>query len=134
METKDPEAASSPHIHKSILEFHYWTDISVLLFESNRVVSVCISRVTCTEVQVCIESTLEDREVLMAWLVVLECRTGRVRVWISCVRSSVKNLVIVILELSHTAAVIEEAPTEKVDTTAVLATELLRTLNIGNVL
>ena len=40
----------------------------------------------------------------------------------------------VLLQLSQTTLIIEESPTDQVKTTTILATELLRTLYIGNLL
>ena len=40
----------------------------------------------------------------------------------------------VLLQLLHTVAVVEESPTDQVESTAVLTTELLLTLHIGNLL
>ena len=39
-----------------------------------------------------------------------------------------------LLQLLQTVSVIEESPTEKVETATELATELLRTLHVGNLL
>ena len=99
------EGPGSRFVSKSlsqILEFHYRTDSPSLSLKLSLVVCVCIGRVTAAEVRVRVQSSLENREILMTWLVELICRTSRILYRISCVRCSVENVVTMILKLCKT--------------------------------
>ena len=91
------------------------------------------------DILVGIPSTLINREILVAGSEVLVriVGSGRRRELLGGDRRAIpgiEHIAAVLAYLGQTVAVIEETPADQVDATAVFATELLRTLDVGNLL
>jgi hypothetical protein len=61
----------------TILESCHRTDSPAVSLEYSSVVRICISRVTLAEIWIRVKGSLENREILMTWLIVLICIAGR---------------------------------------------------------